>query len=231
MLKQMMIERFKAWIDQDAPPTQILYYRDSISFDDYNIRVEYKDIRTAYGKVWPEAVMPHITMVVYGKNAQVTFLPEEDMTGEEEYEDEYENRLPVRPELIFTLSPPSTSTTTGPGPQKHAYYVSTNEIGLTASELRDLTRNINTSSQLSPQNDQTTKPLPLIWATKLSARVHEYYHDEFLEQANARVFSVDDMHHDDQTEIVKRVEKILGLKSGREGELWNEGLEGRMFWL
>jgi hypothetical protein len=126
-LDAMMVERFKAWSDEQTPPTRILYYRDSINFDDKAILDEYHLIKEAYMNVWGFAADPQITIMVYNKNAQLTFLAPAVSSS---------NATLVEPMMAFTAGSP-----------KHAYYVLKNEIGLTQGELEELV----TGTQLIPQ--------------------------------------------------------------------------------
>jgi hypothetical protein len=126
-LDAMMVERFKAWSDEQTPPTRILYYRDSINFDDKAIVDEYHLIKEAYMNVWGFAADPQITILVYNKNAQLTFLAPAASD---------DDAALVEPMMAFTAGSP-----------KNAYYVLKNEIGLTQGELEELV----SGTQLIPQ--------------------------------------------------------------------------------
>jgi hypothetical protein len=119
----MMKERFAAWSDQDIPPTSVLFYRDSINFDDNSLWHDIDRIKQAYHDTWPgQKESPKITFLVFNKNAQHTPVPCKPKF------DKY--KVPVVPQLDFD--------TVFEGPKKHRYYAITNEIDLTTDELREL---------------------------------------------------------------------------------------------
>jgi hypothetical protein len=123
LLHSMMKERFAAWSDQDIPPTSVLFYRDSINFDDNSLWHDIDRIKQAYHDTWPgQKESPKITFLVFNKNAQHTPVP-----CKPEF-DKY--KVPVVPQLDFD--------TVFEGPKKDRYYVITNEIDLTTDELREL---------------------------------------------------------------------------------------------
>jgi hypothetical protein len=101
-----------------------------------------------------------------------------------------------------------------------------NEIGFTQVELEELvspdiqhwrfryvntiqTTNLNKSSQLSPQNDQTARALPLIWARKLASRAHDTFYHEIIEAKPP--YSYKDSRKDKQQKTLEAVRERVGL--------------------
>lgn len=96
------------------------------------------------------------------------------------------------------------------------------------------TINLNESSQLFSQQDRTAKALPLVWASKLAARVHDYYYDTFKLEAGdlSRNFKVEDDHNVVAAGAKMSVLKTLGLNDGPSvGNPWHQDLNNKMFYL
>jgi hypothetical protein len=91
------------------------------------------------------------------------------------------------------------------------------------------TINLNRSSQLSSQTDQVAKALPLIWASKLSARVHDYYNDRLVDDATKPKTLTKGSHYDKQTNRLNFVKETVLGKGGANP--WNKGLDDKMFYL
>ncbi|KAH6407659.1 hypothetical protein HBI14_163420 [Parastagonospora nodorum] len=186
-LRSMMEKRFEAWSNPQKPPKDILFYRSGINFDNNaTIEHEYQGIKAAFNSKWPGFEQPCITCVVYNKNAQITFFRDSQLSSKLDLD---AATVPPAPEIVF-------GTNVGQA-QKYKYYVLKNEIGFDEAELKQLTINLNESSQLSSQQDRTAKALPLVWASKLAARVHDYYYDTFKLEASvlSRNFKVEDDHN------------------------------------
>ena len=127
-LTDMMVDRFWAWTAEGNvhPPSAILFYRDSINFDNAAVWTEYDEIRKAAKAVWPDTTEPPITYVVLNKNAQITQVP--STTSSQPIQDK--RKVPVTPKMVF-----GTETD---GPETYKYYVIENEMNLSKGELEEL---------------------------------------------------------------------------------------------
>jgi hypothetical protein len=117
-LQAMMVERFKK---SDAPPTKILFFRDSLNFDEESSDLEdhCKMIKKAYEFVFPNIKSPiRVTFVVVNKNTEIKKVPTESMG---------KTAVPI---FDYVLDGHATA--------KYRYYVIKNEIGWSKEELTAL---------------------------------------------------------------------------------------------
>ncbi|KAH7382684.1 hypothetical protein DE146DRAFT_236186 [Phaeosphaeria sp. MPI-PUGE-AT-0046c] len=215
-LPDMLVERFEGWADQRAPPKYILFYRDSVSFDDKVVHEECNTIRDAFERHFGRAYrLPLITYIVVSKNAELRYLSHgPDAPLAQLYGD-------------FVIEP---------GKAKYKYYVVCNESNIHLDNLQVMTRSINDSNQLHPQLDQVAKALPLTWAAKLCQRVFGY-----VSSANAEDLALAEITRlkrpaqkeiDDEDAAVGAVKHYLRIDSKGPRPLpWTRNLDYSMFYL
>lgn len=71
----MMLELFKEWEHQDVPPSRMIFFRDSVDFDNTITRAEFRQIHQAHTKAFPRAQHKlEIACVVVNKNTALTYV-------------------------------------------------------------------------------------------------------------------------------------------------------------
>lgn len=116
-IQDMMVERFKAWSTPQAPPTQLLFFCDSIDFDNVKNEDACRHIRLAYETVFSDTTAKLlITYVVVNKNTKISY----ESTKEP-------NDKKMAPLFDFVVRNSSSA--------KCRYYVVKNEVGWKEHEL------------------------------------------------------------------------------------------------
>jgi hypothetical protein len=149
---------FEGWkrANKGKLPTELIFFRDSIDFEDVIIQTELQEIQSAYSHVTAPAKRSeiYVTYIVVNKNQKLQYKS---------------SNTPA----AGKTTPVSDYFAEDDNIGKYRYYVIRNDAGRT--DLPTLTRCLNESSQLTSQYEQTAKALPLLYASKLSERVHSYF--------------------------------------------------------
>lgn len=229
-LQNMMVELFKQWKNQEAPPSQLLFFRDRISFDDALSRAEFRQIQRAYTAAFPHVQTElEIAYIVVNKNTALTYEPAQ-----------WPDDTKVTPKGDFLA--------TGDDIAKYRYYIvgtnmkNTEKLADIVSSLQTnapaVTNNtqtgaLNASSQLNP-NNRTSKALPLMYADKLARRVHDYFrHEVPFPKAQPGIANDPDARAAraaQEQDAVQQIQRFLGMTDERQRP-WASELDGSMFFL
>jgi plasmid maintenance system killer protein len=223
-LESMMQGLFEQWkkVNEGKLPTELIFFRDGIDFDDIAIQAELEELQSAYALVSPAQKRPslNITYIVVNKNTRLQY--------------KYSNTP-----AAGKTTPVSDYFAEGDNIGKFRYYVIRDDAGRT--NLPTLTRCLNESSPLTSQYEQTAKALPLLYASKLSKRVHSYfrYHPKAVTEIEPVKRKVGDVRRriKAEDEAVVKVNELLKLenksKESNESNMgpWKASLDGTMFYL
>jgi hypothetical protein len=119
-LSGMMVELLEQWkVPDNQPPSRLIFFRDSIAFDNTISRAEIRQLHFAYKPVFPNHTL-QIAYVVVNKNTALSYS----------YTDSPNNSKAV---------PVADYLATGDSHAKHRYYVLHNEVqGLSTQQLADI---------------------------------------------------------------------------------------------
>jgi hypothetical protein len=208
----MMQERFRAWKDNSSPPNAVLFYRDSVNFDDKVVKTECEEIKNAYRRVFPNAPALQLAYVVVNKNAHLT--PVEPVTPPRLSAEEEKN-APVSPIMDFGLEAEADGKL-----NKYKYYVIENTIGLAKETLADLVSPAAPASCLNFTNNeidsQTQQELAALPAKRCS---HQSLASDIFPQAgfpSVQLLSSCGRHWRQQAEIRKH--EYHDLSDARQAE-------------
>lgn len=212
-LGDMMRELFKQ--RNGSKPTRILFFRDSVDFDNNVVRTEIQYICDAYKTEYPDTELL-LTYIVVNKNTAITYktVDEPDTTK-------------VVPEFDYLA--------TGDSHAKHRYYVVCNDMNEIPANLANFTGRLNASFPLNPHG-QTSKALPLLHASKLACRVRDYFYYDVPEVkiSRAKKPTSDSLELEslEEDRANKDIKEYLGINDPEARQLpWKEQLDGTMFFL
>lgn len=117
---KMMLELFKQWENQKAPPSRMLFFRDSIDFDNAISRVECEKIQQAYTTAFPTVHSTlEIAYVVVNKNTALTYKHTDASTESKV--------IPIDDYLA-----------TGDANAKYRYYIVDMDMNMSKTKLADI---------------------------------------------------------------------------------------------
>ncbi|KAF1361183.1 hypothetical protein EJ07DRAFT_176572 [Lizonia empirigonia] len=211
-LGAMMQDLFKNW--KDGAPTELIFFRDSAGLSEIDdlLRIECLKIEAAYDAAFP------------GRDAKsdlkLTFILVKKNSLEP----------PVSHQMPYYLPDNDRS-------KKYKYVIIHNDSK--RDDLAHITGRLNESSQLNPHSEQqTSKSLPILHASKLCGRMHDYVRlDARLGEVNMpkilpTAWNVND-EMDKESMTVQQANNVLldtYDKVSRQVP-WDKKLDGTMFYL
>lgn len=226
-LKATMEAFFRSWKSKSKTgilPSRVVFFRDSIDFEDKNIEDECRDIETAYMKVSGAIYSPELTYIVVNKNNKLRY----ETTSSE---------------VTEQMTPVEDYLTDSEYGSKYCYYaLRKDKSQMKPLDLPKLTRYLNESSQLTANNEPTAIALPLIFASKLSELVHDYFRfHENVKTKTDPVFKIDPVkrqegyvsrHIKAEGKAVDKVNALLAVDEDQSSMgPWKKSLDGTMFYL
>ncbi|KAJ4361411.1 hypothetical protein N0V95_001924 [Ascochyta clinopodiicola] len=223
-LDSMLRDVINRW--KGTVPSELIFFRDSIDFDDLVVNDECALIKRTANDImrdrypFQKDMDLKLTYVVVNKNTTLQYIPTD------------------RPDAAHA-QPIDDYLAEGDNIGKYRYYIMKDDMHRKPDTLAKLTGHLNESSQLTAQYEQTAKTLPLLWASKLADHMHSYFRSSMTLPP---VVPVRRSHRDGGDDLTRRVEAEtdavqavkahLGLLEGTSRAVpWKPELDGTMFYL